>query len=478
MMNTESGPPGNTLNSTAMLRAVLISAIIGDFISPFLIASLTISIPVIGSDLGLDIVNLGWVISSFLLASSVVMLTAGRLGDCTGYKRIFTAGLIFSLVGCITASFASTFPVLILSLVIIGVSSGFMWATTIPLRLSAFPPGMRGRLMGHNSAAVYSGVAAGPVIGGILISYLGWHSIFLAVIPLILLNLLLVGVYVWKLADNCTKSLSGFDTGGSVLFAVAMITLIYGFSVIPGSMGFLCIGGSLVLFTVFILYEKRMASPIFDVNLLFCNRKFLLAGNATMLGYSITAGMMYVMPVFIQSIMGYSPLVTGMVYVGAALCQVIFSIIAGRLSDRLTPGYISAAGLAVAAFSLVMFLGIDTTTSLFIIAGLMMVLYTGIAFFGTPNTYALMGSVPVEKHGMAAGTIATLRRFGNQFSIAIPMMVFSIILGNVVLINVDIPDFLISFRIIIGIFVVLTVIGIVCSILQENVRWRGTLSTE
>ena len=235
-------------------------------------------------------------------------------------------------------------------------------------------------------------------------------------------------------------------------------------------MWFLCIGGSLVLFTAFILYEKRVASPIFDVTLLFGNRKFLLAGNAAMLGYSITAGMMYVMPIFIQSIMGYTPLVTGMVYVGAALCQVIFSIIAGRLSDRVTSGYISAAGLAVAALSLVLFLGIDNTTSLFIIAGLMMVLYTGIAFFGTPNTYALMGSVPVEKHGMAAGTIATLRRFGNQFSIAIPMMVFSIILGNVVLINIDISGFLTSFRIIIGIFVVLTVIGIVCSIRQENVR--------
>ena len=469
-MNAETGHPGNAAYSPAMLRAVLIAAIIGDFLSPFLIASLAISIPVIGSDLGLDIVNLGWVLSSFLLASSAVMLTAGRLGDCIGYKRIFAAGLIFSLVGCITASFASTFPALIISLVIIGVSSGFMWATTIPLRLSAFPPGMRGRLMGHNSAAVYSGVAAGPVIGGVLINYFGWHSIFLAAIPLILLTLLLAGVYVWKLPDNCTRSLSGFDTGGSVLFAVAMITLIYGFSVIPGLMGFLCIGGSLVLFTVFILYEKRVASPIFDVNLLFGNRKFLLAGNAAMLGYSITAGMMYVMPIFIQSIMGYTPLVTGMVYVGAALCQVIFSIIAGRLSDRATAGYISAAGLVVAVISLVLFLGITTTTSLFIIAGLMMVLYTGMAFFGTPNTYAIMGSVPVEKHGMAAGTIATLRRFGNQFSIAIPMMVFSVILGNVILTNVEIPDFLVSFRIIVGIFVVLTVIGIACSVLQEKVR--------
>ena len=468
-MNPETGQP-DKVYSPAMRRAVIIAAIIGDFLSPFLIASLAISTPVIGSDLGLDIVNLGWILSSFLLASSALMLTAGRLGDCLGYKRIFTAGLIFSLVGCIIASFASTFPVLIISLVIIGVSSGFMWATTIPLRLSAFPPEMRGRLMGHNSAAVYSGVAAGPVIGGVLIHYFGWHSIFLAAIPLVLLNLLLVVVYVWKLHDHCTRSLSGFDTGGALLFAVAMITLVYGFSVIPGLTGFLCIGGSVVLFTTFILYEKRVPSPIFDVNLLFGNRKFMLAGNAAMLGYSITAGMMYVMPIFIQSIMGYTPLVTGMVYVGAALCQVLFSIIAGPLSDRVTSGYISAAGLAVALLSLVLFLGIDNTTSLFIIAGMMMVLYTGLAFFGTPNTYAIMGSVPVEKHGMAAGTIATLRRFGNQFSIAIPMMVFSIILGNVVLTNIDIPDFLVSFRIIIGIFVVLTVIGILCSILQEKVR--------
>ncbi|MCX6688799.1 MAG: MFS transporter [Methanoregula sp.] len=472
-MNTETGQMVNAVHSPAMLRAVLVAAIIGDFLSPFLMASLAISTPEIGKDLGLDIVNLGWILSSFLLASSALMLTAGRLGDCIGYKRIFAVGLIFSLVGCIIASFASTFPVLIIALVIIGVCSGFMWATTIPLRLSAFPPGMRGKLMGHNSAAVYSGVAAGPVIGGVLIHYFGWHSIFLAIIPVILFNLLLTWVYVWKLPDNCTKSLSGFDTGGSVLFAIAMITLIYGFSMIPGMTGFLCILGSLVLFSVFILYEKRVNSPIFDVDLLFGNRKFMFAGTAAMLGYSITAGMMYVMPIFIQSIMGYSPIITGMVYVGAALCQVIFSIIAGGLSDRITSGHLSAAGLAIAVISLVLFLGIDTTTSLFIIAGLLMVLYTGLAFFGTPNTYAIMGSVPMEKHGMAAGTIATLRRFGNQLSIAIPMMIFSIILGNVVLTDVDTQEFLVSFRIIIGIFIVLTVIGIVCSILQEKVRDEG-----
>jgi MFS family permease len=473
-MNTETEQTANAAHSSAMLRAVLVAAIIGDFLSPFLIASLAISTPEIGKDLGLDIVTLGWILSSFLLSSSALMLTAGRLGDCIGYKRIFAAGLIFSLIGCIIASFASTFTVLIIALVIIGVCSGFMWATTIPLRLCAFPVGMRGKLMGHNSAAVYSGVAAGPVVGGVLIHYFGWHSIFLAVIPIVLFTLLLTRVYVWKLPDNIHKSLSGFDTGGSVLFAVAMITLIYGFSGIPGMTGFLCIVGSLVLFCVFILYEKRVASPIFDVNLLFGNRKFMLAGTAAMLGYSITAGMMYVMPLFIQSIMGYSPLITGMVYVGAALCQVIFSIIAGTLSDRVTSGHISAVGLAIAVISLVLLLGIDTTTSLFIIAGLMMVLYTGLAFFGTPNTFAIMGSVPMEKHGMAAGTIATLRRFGNQISIAIPMMIFSIILGNVVLTDVETQEFLVSFRIIIGIFIVLTVIGIVCSILQEKVRGSDT----
>ena len=319
-MNTETGNPGKAVYSPAMLRAVLIAAIIGDFVSPFLMASLAISAPEIGSDLGLDIVNLGWILSSFLLASSALMLTAGRLGDCIGYRRVFTAGVIFSLIGCIIASLATTFPVLILYLVIIGICSGFMWATTIPLRLCAFPPEMRGKLMGHNSVAVYSGVAAGPVIGGLLIHFFGWHSIFLAVIPVVLFNLLLVWLYVWKLPNPCTWSLSGFDVGGSVLFAFAMIILIYGFSAIPGMKGFLFIGGSLVLFTVFILYEKQVASPIFDVNLVFGNRKFMLAGNAAMLGYSITTGMMYVMPLFIQSIMGYSPFITGMVYVGAALC--------------------------------------------------------------------------------------------------------------------------------------------------------------
>jgi nitrate/nitrite transporter NarK len=268
-------------------------------------------------------------------------------------------------------------------------------------------------------------------------------------------------------------SLAGFDTGGSVLFAVAMTILIYGFSIIPVLTGFLFIGGSLVLFVVFIWYEKRVERPILDVSLLFGNRKFMFAGTAAMLGYSITAGMIYVIPLFIQSIMGYSPLITGMVYFGAALCQVIFSIVAGHLSDRVTSGHLSAAGLGLAAVSLILFLDIDTTTSLFIIAGLMMMLYTGLAFFGTPNTYAIIGSVPREKHGMAAGTIATFRRFGNQFSIAIPMMVFSIILGNVVLTDIDVPDFLFSFRLIIAIFILLTMVGIVCSVFQERARGRA-----
>lgn len=477
-MIAEPEHPELPAHSPAMLRAVLVAAFIGDFLSPFLMASLAISTPEIGKELGLEVVYLGWILTSFLLASSALMLTAGRLGDCLGHKRVFVAGMIFSLFGCIIALFASSFPVLIIALVVVGISSGFIWATTVPLRLSAFPPGMRGKLMGQNTAAVYSGVAAGPVIGGILIEFFGWHSIFLAIIPLVLINLLLVKIYVWKLPEHHNRSLSGFDIGGSVLFAIAMITLIYGFSEIPLLAGFLFIGGSLVLFAAFILYEKRVASPIFDVNLLFGNRKFLLAGVAAMLGYSITAGMIYVIPLFVQSIMGFSPIISGLVFVGAALCQVLFSLIAGQMSDRVTPGHISAAGLAVATIALVLFLGIDDTTSLLIIAGLLMVLYTGIAFFGTPNSYAIMGSVPRERHGMAAGTIATFRRFGNQFSIAVPMMVFSIILGKVVLTDVKTPDFLLSFQIIMGIFVAFTVTGIVCSLLQENVRGKDRPSDD
>ena len=173
-------------------RSVMIVAAFAAFLTPFLSSAVNLALPAIGKDLNASAIGLGWVISSFILSSAMFLLPFGRLADIIGRKKVFSAGILLFTISTFLIVFSWNLISLIFFRIIQGISGAMIFGTSLAIITSVFPVGERGRAMGINITAVYLGLSAGPVIGGLLTQYFGWRSIFAFLVPFGLASLILI----------------------------------------------------------------------------------------------------------------------------------------------------------------------------------------------------------------------------------------------------------------------------------------------
>ncbi|MDP3003671.1 MAG: MFS transporter, partial [Bacteroidales bacterium] len=164
-------------------KSVLLVATFAAFLTPFLGSAVNLALPSIGKDLNANAIELGWVISSFILSSAIFLLPFGRLADIIGRKKIFSLGILLFTISTFLIIFSGSITYLIVFRIFQGLSSAMIFGTSLAIITSVFQPGERGRAMGINITAVYLGLSCGPVIGGLLTQYLGWRSIFAFLVP-------------------------------------------------------------------------------------------------------------------------------------------------------------------------------------------------------------------------------------------------------------------------------------------------------
>ncbi len=197
-------------------RSVLTVTAFASFLTPFMGSSVNLALPSIGDELGVNAVTLNWIVSSYMLTTSVFLLPAGRIGDILGRKKIFTAGLIIFTLTMILLTFTPGIKWLIGVRVLQGVGGAMMFGTNMAILTSVFPAGERGRAMGINVTAVYAGLASGPFLGGLLTRYLGWRSIFAFLVPMGIISLILIRRKMkgeWAEAKG-----ESFDWPGAVIY--------------------------------------------------------------------------------------------------------------------------------------------------------------------------------------------------------------------------------------------------------------------
>ncbi|MEM2029157.1 MAG: MFS transporter, partial [Candidatus Bathyarchaeia archaeon] len=169
----------------------LLTTTAASFLTPFISSATNIALPNIGLELGLDTVMLGWVQTSFLLTTAVFLLPFGKVADIVGRKKIFLVGLIVYTTSSLLASIADSALVLIVSRIFQGIGGAMLAATSVAILSSVFPPQDRGKVLGINVASVYTSIALGPFLGGILTQHFGWRSIFYMNVFVALLTLMI-----------------------------------------------------------------------------------------------------------------------------------------------------------------------------------------------------------------------------------------------------------------------------------------------
>lgn len=464
-----SAPSRSTGSYLSEERIVLIIAIISGFLTPFDGSATNIALPFISGEFHMDAVSLSWVATAYLLASALVIVPFGKIADIHGRKKVFLAGLaIFTLASLLMTMVPST-PALIGMRVLQGAGSGMIFGTAVAILTSVVPKERRGRALGIYITSVYLGLTLGPPLGGVLTQYFGWRSLFLVNIPIGVSAMLLA---IWKLKGEWADcSGERFDLAGSLIYAVGLVAMMYGFSRLPSVTGGALIATGLVTIAAFIRYERRTPTPVLDMRLFAESRVFLFSNLAALINYSATYAVAFLLSLDLQYTKGFTPEHAGLILIAQAFMMMIISPVAGRLSDRIEPRVVASIGMGCTALGLGLFcIFLNESTPLWSILSILMLLGIGAGLFSSPNTNAIMSAVDRRFYGVASGMNGTMRLLGQMLSMGIASMIFAIVIGRVEIIPALYPQFISSVHYTFILFTILCIAGIYASYTRGNTR--------
>lgn len=448
----------------------LLVATLANFLTPFMSSSINIALPAIGAEFAADAIVLSWIPTAFLLAAAMVAVPFGRIADIHGMKRIFRYGIILFTVASLLSAAAPSAALLIAFRIFQGIAGGMIFVTGLAIVTTVFPPRERGKAIGINIATVYIALSLGPVLGGLLTQHLGWRSLFLAMVPL---GLLILAVTHWKLPHEWAASRGErFDGKGALWYGVALVLVLYGFSVLPGLKGIILASLGVLAFAGFARYQLRAPSPLLNLRL-FTNRTFAFSNLAALINYSanFTAG--FLLSLYLQYIKGLDPQAAGLILVAQPIVMALFAPIAGRLSDRFEAQKLASLGMAFCTAGLFSLTFINAETKINAISGGLVLLGLGFGFFSSPNTSAIMGAVERRFYGVASAMVSTMRLLGQMLSMGLALMVFAIVIGSVPITPVEHPALLTAIRTVFIVCTGLCFAGIFVSLARGNSRQRG-----
>lgn len=451
-------------NNVSNRLPALLVATLASFFTPFMASAINIALPSIDLEFAVNAILLSWIPTAYLLSAAVFAVPFGRIADIYGMKKIFTYGIIIFTVATFLSAISPSVMFLIAFRVLQGIGSAMIFVTGLAIITSVYPPKERGKAIGINIASVYIGLSMGPVLGGILTQYLGWRSIFYAVIPLGLLVIALTALKVKGEWAECKGE--KFDFSGSIIYGIGIIMLMYGFSILPDQLGIVLLILGIAGILAFALFELRIQNPVFEVRL-FKNITFGFSSLAALINYSATFAVVFLLSLYLQYIKGLDPQLAGIILVAQPVVMAITAPVAGRLSDRFSPGLIASIGMAITTISLFCFIFLDSSSSLEFIIMVLLVLGFGLGLFSSPNTNAIMGSVKKRFYGIASATVGTMRLIGQMLSMGIALLIFSVYIGNVQILPSNYPALLMSIKIVFTICTILCFIGIFASLARK-----------
>ncbi|MGI6066342.1 MAG: MFS transporter [Bacillota bacterium] len=453
---------------TSIKRYTLMVVSMASFLTPFMGSAVNLAIPSIGQEFSSSAFLLSWVASSYLLASAAFLVPFGRLADIIGRKKLFILGISIFSISSILCGLAWSIKTLIFFRILQGTGGAMIFATGMAILTSVFPPQERGKVLGINVATVYTGLSLGPVLGGLMNHNLGWQSIFfltaiIGMIATVFTILKLKGEWAGAKGES-------FDLKGAFLYSAGLIAFMYGISAVATVFlaKYLLMLGVVVL-AVFVYYELRAKTPVLNLSL-FKNGIFAFSNLAAFIHYTATSGLGFLLSLYLQLIAGFDSQVAGLILLSQPIMMAVLSPFAGSLSDRIEPRILASSGMGLTAIGLLVFSFISQTTPIWLVTATLAIMGIGFALFSSPNTNAVMSSVEKKFYGIASSTLGTMRLTGQAISMTIVTLIITLIVGNVELTPANAAELVNAMKISFGLFMILSIIGIFCSLARGNVQ--------
>jgi len=450
------------MSRTSSRSATLFVVCMAHFLMPFMMSAVGIALPAMGREFTASAMQLGLVETTYVLSASIFLLAMGRMGDIHGRRKVFQIGiLVFTAAGGAISQGWSIEAVILLRF-LQGSGGAMVMATSMAMVVSAFPPAERGKALGIAIASVYAGISCGPFFGGMMVAGLGWRSIFYLMIPLGICTYFVARL---KMHDEWAEAAGEpFDWLGLLIYGPSILLLIVGVSNL--SKGWWAWGSLFAAnlgFALFVWWESRSKHPILNIDLLRHNKVFALSNLAALFNYAATFGVTFFLSLYLQYVKGMGPHQAGTVLITQPIVQTLFSPLCGKLSDRLSAGYLATSGMTLCAVGLAVAATLSQDSSLLTVVLLLIFLGAGFALFSSPNVSIIMGSVEPRYLGVASGLNSSMRTLGMMTSMMIITLIFSYLMHGEPVTAETQPAFLTSMHWALMIFCGLCVIGIGCS---------------
>ena len=399
--------------------------------------TLIIALPDLERALHTTLLSLVWVILAYMIASTVLVVTAGRLSDLFGRKKAYVGGFLVFSVASLGAGFAGGGTELILWRIAQGIGGAFLFANSAALVTDAFPANQLGLAMGTNTMVAAIGLVLGPVLGGALVG-LSWHWVFWFNVPLGLAASAWAAFALHELARRDT--VRGLDLPGGALFVLGLTGLVLGISkgglsswTDPVVISGLAVG--VVLLPAFVWVERRGRAPMLDLSI-FSNRLFAAATGAAFINGLSRFALMFIFVFYFQGAQGDDPITAGIKLAPMALGMLVASPLAGVWADRYGSRMLSMLGMVVTAGALAGMTTLEPGSPYWQSSLWLAIVGIGSGMFNSPNTAAMMGTVPAQRRGIAAGTRTMVQNTGAVISIAFVMAIITASIPKDVLLSI------------------------------------------
>ncbi|NUP79545.1 MAG: MFS transporter [Nonomuraea sp.] len=361
------------------------------------VSILNVALPEVGQGVGLHLTALPWIASAYALPAAGFTLLFGRLADLYGRRRLFLAGMILLAVSSLVGGFATTPEVLLAARALQGLSTAMSIPASLSLLTITFEEGpARDRVLGLNGALLSGGFTIGALVGGTLVSLLSWRSAFFINVPVAVIILALTPFLI---TESKVPDRVKLDTPGAITVTGGLLAVVY--AIIERNIPAAVIG--VVLLTAFWLIELRAPAPLAPLRIL--KRPTVKWGNyAGLVVFSMETAMIFMMTLYLQNVLAFDPLVTGLVFGGPGLAAVLAGPMAGRLIGRYGYRRVLPTALAVQGLATVPLIFVDSErVGLAILIPALLVSFFGHVTSIVAYTVTGTSGLPNEEQGLATG---------------------------------------------------------------------------
>lgn len=406
---------------------MFVIAAVGNFIAMLDSTTVNLALYPMSVDLHVSMSQIQWVMIAYMLVLTVFLPFFGKLGDIFPKNKLYALGFSIFALGAFLNTTAPTFGLLVTYRCIEAIGASIMLSNAQAIIAGIFKKERRGKALGLNGCIVAIGGMSGPALGGILINAFGWHSVFIPCIPVAIMG----AYYSWKMLPHAIKTRREnfkFDYKGFLYFTISLFALLlaiseghtWGWS----SVKIITLGiVTLVFGGLFYFRDHKINYPLINFSL-FAIKPFTFGNLAVMTSYMAMYTNSILLPFFLQEILKYNPLVTGLLILPYSVTLSVVAPISGRLSGKFGSRYLTLAGPIVFISALILFCIYDKNVQMWQIIFASGIMGIGNGLFQSPSNNAIMTSVRKDEFGIASGILALSRNMGNILGVAVTITLF------------------------------------------------------